>query len=849
MAVFSICLLSLIVSSITNGIEIKISSDSLKEINNWDKTEPYLLGVFGTWGGNLWGNEDYQKQISEEWGVKMMGFNTNLGRGILPPTKSDAISCCGTTAGLKEFVQSSGACDNFAKNPLWAQEVFADEAQIDAYLYAHDSCNPGQEPTVSHCVGADNHGWGVPDNSDGWWNWMILGNIKCALERNPDQKYWHIWNEPNAVFAGQGATGEDYAQFYFEVAKAVKAKYPDIELAGPVTWCPPLYKTVFNEYFKPLMDKVVSKGRKDLLDYIDFHAYSNADEYNPYARWDFVVSSIHVNSLYWNGLTNGGGFIRSQMTETNVAVYADEIGDADLYWKKRVIPNAQQIMALSHNTDKFQLRIQFAFGAAAEYNQEKGNYYGFEPYTDKYMYNVIKPIMEGYPVDFKFTDGVKDGYPTYDNGDGVMAQTVYHDEDDTISVLLINYATKNIDMTLNDGDNKIIWDTTARFTRRWGPNTKAVTKSGSKATVQLASKSVTVVTGKYRSNPSGKVLEYEFGPMDESSIMQDIGYKTYDVDKTINIWINNKANLVDPEYAYIKFGLGYGAISDFKWTIKVKVGSTTYFTKTNFVPSMNFTQLPIESTSFLSKITKGNTVKIQFIGERTNYPGSYWKGAPLSGRIAFASLVVGGEVAGTYIKLINGVNLNKFYYAVKPTNLPDGITISWIKMKAANSNAWQLGTYNKNNKYYEWKDGPYTAPFDFQIKSTDGQIIYSWNTIDSLNDKDSGVMTQAFGSAYTEEEATGSGMGTTEYVAIVMTVLIVIGVIGLCVYCMMRKRKMAKAVSFEQETEDSKEKPMKVEGDSTPETAGNNTSGGYDMSPIDATGVNDEEAVVPVDDI
>ena len=58
-----------------------------------------------------------------------------------------------------------------------------------------------------------------------------------------DQKYWHIWNEPNAVFRHHDKTGEDYAQFYFQVAKVVKSKYPQVELSGPATWCPPVHKS------------------------------------------------------------------------------------------------------------------------------------------------------------------------------------------------------------------------------------------------------------------------------------------------------------------------------------------------------------------------------------------------------------------------------------------------------------------------------------------------------------------------------------------------------------------------------------------------------------------------------
>eukprot|EP00486_Rosalina_sp_Unknown_P002562 CAMPEP_0201569418 /NCGR_PEP_ID=MMETSP0190_2-20130828/11081_1 /ASSEMBLY_ACC=CAM_ASM_000263 /TAXON_ID=37353 /ORGANISM="Rosalina sp." /LENGTH=173 /DNA_ID=CAMNT_0047991697 /DNA_START=384 /DNA_END=905 /DNA_ORIENTATION=- len=173
-------------------------------------------------------------------------------------------------------------------------------------------------------------------------------------------------------------------------------------------------------------------------------------------------------------------------------------------------------------------------------------------------------------------------------------------------------------------------------------------------------------------------------------------------------------------------------------------------------------------------------------------------------------------------------------------------------MKSKTQTAWQLAGYDKDTYLWTWKDGPYEPPFDFQIGSGDGQIIYSWDIIDTLDDKDSGVMTQTFGAAYTEDggDATRSGMSTAEYIIIVIAVLIVIGVIGVGIYCMMRKRKMKNAVSFEQEIEDSKEKPMKHEDNDTPTDDNNKTeTGGYDMSPISATDSvdvngNDEEVSV-----
>ena len=269
--------LSLLFASLSKAqVEIKISSDSLKSINEWDKTEPYLLGVFSTWGSSTLKGEDFQTEINEEYGTNMIAYNTNMGAGILPKDDDEAVSCCSTTADLKSYVLdllNNDCSDDDGtrfKWAIWNGDHYKEDTTIDTYLYGHDVCHSGDYPTVGHCVEAlDSKGWGVPDNDDSWWNWMFIGNIGCALKRNPDLKYWHIWNvcriflsfyiskslhcfalsynqEPNAVFSEADRDGDDYATFYFQVAKAIKNKYPNIDLAGPVTWCIPLYKSTFH---------------------------------------------------------------------------------------------------------------------------------------------------------------------------------------------------------------------------------------------------------------------------------------------------------------------------------------------------------------------------------------------------------------------------------------------------------------------------------------------------------------------------------------------------------------------------------------------------------------------------
>jgi len=451
------------------------------------------------------------------------------------------------------------------------------------------------------------------------------------LEKDPDLKYFHIWNEPNAQFKEDDKDGDYYVDFYFTVASAIKAKFPDIELAGPVTWCPPIHWETWEEWYTPLIDRMVEEGRTDLLNYIDFHAYttwdsSNNEVGNNYARWDHVLNAINSVTGYYYGKTNGG-WIRSLITETNVHV--SDYTDANKYWYERVMENAKQIMALSFNRDKIELRHHFDLGASS-------NNLDFWGHTDEYMQQVLKAINDGYPIQFQF-DAVTEGFPRFDNGQCIMSQSVWNKADKTITVLLINYCNADKWIKIVDKNSKISWDTTASFTRRWGPNTQTVSVSGTSVSTTLKSRSVYAITGTYTSSPGWYTKEIEFLPLDESVLMQILGR-----DDNPSITVPCKVSGLDSSwttrYAIIKFGFFKALMYDFKWTIQVKIGSTVYYTKENFMPTMEYNELKITSWTFYNQISNGQTINIIFTGTRISSDYK-WNGTP--GRFVFASLIAG----------------------------------------------------------------------------------------------------------------------------------------------------------------------------------------------------------------
>ena len=56
--------------------------------------------------------------------------------------------------------------------------------------------------------------------------------------------------------------------------------------------------------------------------------------------------------------------------------------------------------------------------------------------------------------------------------------------------------------------------------------------------------------------------------------------------------------------------------------------------------------------------------------------------------------MVSGSTQSPCGKITNGVNLNKLYYAVSLSNIPEGINVYWVKMKSKAQTAWQLASYN-----------------------------------------------------------------------------------------------------------------------------------------------------------
>ncbi len=116
---------------------------------------------------------------------------------------------------------------------------------------------------VSHIIDHYNNGW-----ADGFHY-----NIK----------YWEIWNEAEGINGESGdlikalhtmwnAPVETYYTFYSEVAKALKAKYPELKIGGPSNCSFGLRNG--RHYAKEFMQSVHDSGAP--LDFYSYHVYANS---------------------------------------------------------------------------------------------------------------------------------------------------------------------------------------------------------------------------------------------------------------------------------------------------------------------------------------------------------------------------------------------------------------------------------------------------------------------------------------------------------------------------------------------------------------------------------------------
>jgi len=216
--------------------------------------------------------------------------------------------------------------------------------------------NLGAEPMVS--LGGPppyltQEGTSNPSDFDRWAQYCAayVGLWKAF---DPQLRLVQLWNEPNASWykdpraSDKGTSAADlHVQMANKVAQAIKARFPDIQVGGPVLCWPPAWPPAqtgqrpwytFDTWTRPWL-----LGTKDTVDFFDFHVYDVSSE-------DFAVQTEMV---YNEALLTQGRELPIWITESSYNLNDDELGDPKAIWRKRMLPYERLLLrGMLPQTDK-----------------------------------------------------------------------------------------------------------------------------------------------------------------------------------------------------------------------------------------------------------------------------------------------------------------------------------------------------------------------------------------------------------------------------------------------------------------------------------------------------------------
>jgi len=181
---------------------------------------------------------------------------------------------------------------------------------------------------------------GIRNPSD-FQRWADICAAYVGLWRkiDPEFRLVQIWNEPNAAWFrdprvkdGKTTATKLHIDMALKVAGALKKRFPDILVGGPVLCWPPAWppsqKGHSPWYTWDMWTIPWLKETAGAVDFFDFHAYDVSPE-------DFAVQ-VEMAANAAERLQ--GRRIPIWITESNYRINKDEIGKPDAEWTKRVLP-------------------------------------------------------------------------------------------------------------------------------------------------------------------------------------------------------------------------------------------------------------------------------------------------------------------------------------------------------------------------------------------------------------------------------------------------------------------------------------------------------------------------------
>jgi hypothetical protein len=205
-----------------------------------------------------------------------------------------------------------------------------------AYLQQKDTANPAN-----------------PSDFDRWAE-MCAGYVGLWRKHDPKLRLVQVWNEPNSSWFrdprtrhGGPSPAELHVQMANKVACAIKARFPDILVGGPVLCWPPAWpphqKDMQPWYTWDIWTIPWLRGTRDTIDFFDFHVYNVTPE-------DLAVQLEMLESA---ARKIQGRHLPVWITEHNNMLSPEARNDPKALWNGRILPYERRLLrAILPQADK-----------------------------------------------------------------------------------------------------------------------------------------------------------------------------------------------------------------------------------------------------------------------------------------------------------------------------------------------------------------------------------------------------------------------------------------------------------------------------------------------------------------
>lgn len=258
---YAAVLVVLIISAIpvpAETVSVRVHCDTAYSINGVERIQSAIFGVTAYEGATRPAKESWREVLAKS-GISCLGFPQNC---VGPPESVR------TKEEILDYYSSDAAVSAITEGVLNGRYYLLGrilpkvrELGIEPMIYVFDG-----KPKFPK----------TPQEFETYAASMA-GFVGVLKRVDPKLRLVHILNEPNVYFFNHGYGGEQYAKMFTAAATAIKKKFPDVLVGGPVMCWPPTFPHSqdghknwyqWDSYTMPLIDIA-----GETLDFFDYHYY------------------------------------------------------------------------------------------------------------------------------------------------------------------------------------------------------------------------------------------------------------------------------------------------------------------------------------------------------------------------------------------------------------------------------------------------------------------------------------------------------------------------------------------------------------------------------------------------